>query len=241
MINIAEEMQKMREAIPEPLRVAGMMIPLAAATDAYALSAQQEIIRRYFRYNWEYKRRIESKETVSIAEKLMQQVGVKVTDRPTVIAARKAAEKAEELGKGNRGVYCGAAIQLAGDEIVTGINTPLLHAESAAVLNAVKKLAQIPEQIDLLAENIISHIAALKKDILGGKAASLNVEEVLVALSICAAANPTAEFCMQKLRSLGNCDMHSTHVIGSGDQNGLRKLQLNLTTDALPTSRGFYY
>jgi len=209
--------------------------------DAVREAARQEIIRRYFRYNWEHKQGIEIRETVAITEKLMQQVGVKLTDRPTVIAARKAAEDAESVGKGNRGVFCGAAVQLQDGEIVIGQNTPLLHAESAAVLNAVKKIARIPDEIDLLPENIIANIAKLKKDILGGKAASLNVEEVLVALSISAATNPTADFCMQKLTDLGGCDMHSTHVIGKGDENGLRKLQLNVTSDTLPTSRGFYY
>lgn len=204
-------------------------------------AARQEIIRRYFRYNWELKQGVESKQTVSIVEKLMQQVGVKVTDRPTVPAAREAAERGKEVGKGNRGVYCGAAIQLQDGQIVEGINTPLLHAESAALLNAIKKLALIPDGIDLLPESLISNIARLKRDILKGKAASLNVEEVLVALSISAGANPTCEVCLEKLKLLEGCELHSTHVIGKGDENGLRKLKMNITTDALPTSRGFYY
>jgi len=204
-------------------------------------AARQELIRRYFRYNWEFKRGIENKETVEIATRLMQQVGVKPIDRPTVKAARAAAEKAQEMGKGNREVFCGAAIELPDGEIVIGMNTPLLHAESAAILNAMKKLARIPEEIDLLPQMIISNIAKLKKDVLNGKAASLNVEEVLVALAISATANPTCDYCIQKLKDLAGCEMHSTHVIGKGDENGLRKLNLNITTDVLPTSRGFYY
>lgn len=209
--------------------------------DAVREAARQEIIRRYFRYNWEFKRGIENMKTVEIAARLMQQVGVKTTDRPTVIAARAAAEKAKEIGKGNREVFCGAAIELSDGEIVIGMNTPLLHAESAAILNAVKKLAHIPEKIDLLPEMIISNIAKLKKEVLNGKAASLNVEEVLIALAISAASNPTCDYCIQKLKELAGCEMHSTHIIGKGDENGLRKLKLNITTDVLPTSRGFYY
>lgn len=209
--------------------------------DAVREAARQEIIRRYFRYTWELKQGIESKQTVSIVEKLLQQVGVKVNERTTVPAAREAAESAREAGKGNRGVYCGAAVQLSDGRIVVGINTPLLHAESAAVLNAVKKLARIPDEIDLLPETIIANIARLKKDILNGKSASLNVEEVLVALSISAATSPVSEVCVKNLKLLEGCEMHSTHLIGKGDENGLRKLKLNITTDALPTSRGFYY
>ncbi len=209
--------------------------------EAVRHAAKQEIIRRYFRYSTELKQGLESKETVAIVEKLMQQVGVKVTDRPTVIAARQAAENARQFGKGNRGVFCGAAIELPDGEIAVGLNSPLLHAESAAILNVVKKLARIPEEIDLLPEAIINNIAKLKADILGGKTASLSVEEVLIALSISAATNPTAEYCMRKLKLLAGCDIHTTHVIGQGDLNGLRRLSLNITSDSLPISRGFYY
>ena len=204
-------------------------------------AARQEIVRRYFRYRRECAQGIEPKETLAIAERLMQQVGVKVTDRPCVPAGRRAAERAKERGKGNRGIYCGAAVELRDGAIVSGMNTPLLHAESAAVLNAVKRLARIPEEIDLLSESIISNIAFLKQEILGGKAASLNVEEVLIALSISAAGSPTSAHCVRMLKELEGCEMHSTHMIGKGDENGLRKLRMNVTTDLLPTSRGFYY
>lgn len=204
-------------------------------------AAKQEIIRRYFRYNLECKQRVESPDTVSIVESLMQRVGVQPEDRAVVPAARKAAEQAQIQEKGNRGVYCGAAIQLADGQIVTGVNTPLMHAESAVVLNALKIVAGIPMPIDLLSENIIASLVTLKQKILLGRSPSLNVEEVLIALSITAASNSTSEHCMQMLKLLKGCEMHSTHVIGRGDENGLRKLKVNLTTDALPTSRGFYY
>ena len=210
--------------------------------DVVREAAKQEIIRRYFRYFWENKQGLETEETVAVAEKLLQKVGVKVTDRPTVVAARDAAQKAlEEPDKGNRGIFCGAAIQLPDGEIVSGINTPLLHAASALILNALKKLARIPDEIDLLPDNIINNVRRLKKDILGGKSASLNVEEVLIALSLSAASNPTSEHCMKMLKTLQGCEMHITHRIGKGDENGLRKLRLNMTTDAQPISRGFYY
>ncbi|OGP57203.1 MAG: hypothetical protein A2V67_03375 [Deltaproteobacteria bacterium RBG_13_61_14] len=204
-------------------------------------AARQEIIRRYFRYAWEFKQGVEKKETVAILEKLMQQVGVKVTDRSTVPAAREAAERAKELGKGNRGVFCGSALELPDGKIIVGMNTPLMHAESAVILHAVKELARIPNEIDLLPESLIKNIAILKKDILGSKSESLNVEEVLIALSISAAQSPVSEVCLRKLELLAGCEFHTTHVIGKGDENGLRRLKLHVTSDALPTSRGFYY
>lgn len=209
--------------------------------EAVAEAARQEIIRRYFRYSWEVKQGIEKKETVTIMEKLMHEVGVKVTDRPVVGAARAAAQGAQAAGKGNRGVYCGSAIEFGDGTIVTGTNTPLLHAESAVVLNAIKQLSGIPREIDLLPESLIRNIATLKKDIMGGRSESLNVEEVLIALSISAATSPVSEVCLRKLEKLAECEFHSTHVLGRGDENGLRKLRLNATTDGQPTSRGFYY
>ena len=205
-------------------------------------AARQEIIRRYFRYHWEQKQGLGSKETVTVSEKLLQKVGVKLTDRNVVTAARQAAEEAtQNPEKGNRGIFCGAAIELPDGEIVIGINTPLMHAATALVLNAVKKLAKIPDEIKLLPANVIEHLRKLKKDILGGKSASLNVEEILIALSLSATTNPTSEYCIDKLKMLKGCEVHITHRIGKGDENGLRKLKLNMTTDALPISRGFYY
>ncbi len=204
-------------------------------------AAKQEIIRRYFRYSWECRQRLEPPETVAIAENLMQKAGVKPEDRSTVPAARSASEQAKIRGKGNRGIFCGAAIRLPDGRIVTGMNSPLLHAESAAVLAALKTLAGIPAPIDLLPENIMSNIGTLKKEILQGKSPSLNVEEVLIALSISAASNPTSAHCLEKAKLLKGCEMHTTHVVGRGDENGLRKLRMNLTTDAAPTTRGFYY
>ncbi|NMC62493.1 MAG: DUF1846 domain-containing protein [SAR324 cluster bacterium] len=204
-------------------------------------AAKQEIIRRYFRYSWECKQRLESPDTVAIVENLMRKVGVKEEDRPVVPLARKTAEEAKEKEKGNRGIYCGAAIELANGEIVTGMNTPLMHAESSAVLNALKVLAGIPKPIDLLSDIIIKSLVTLKQDILLGKSPSLNVEETLIALAISAASNSTSAHCMKMLKLLKGCEMHTTHEIGRGDENGLRKLRMNVTTDAHPTSRGFYY
>lgn len=205
-------------------------------------AARQEIIRRYFRYHWEQKQGLGSKETVTVSEKLLQKVGAKLTDRNVVTAARKAAEEAtKNPEKGNRGIFCGAALELPNGEIVLGINTPLMHAATALVLNAVKKLAKIPDKIKLLPENVIDNLRKLKKDVLGGKSASLNVEEILIALSLSATTNPTSEYCMDKLKLLKGCEVHITHRIGKGDENGLRQLKLNMTTDALPISRGFYY
>ena len=203
-------------------------------------AAKQEIIRRYFRYQWEYLQAVGSGQTVERAEELMKRVGMSPTDRPTVAPARQAAQEAEQTGKGNKGLYCGAALEPPNSTIVTGKNSPLLHAASAAILNAVKYLAGIPDDIHLLPEVTVSNVAKLKAQVLGSRSASLNVEEVLIALSISAATNPAAEAGVRMLSQLRDCDMHLTHVPSSGDASGLRDLGIIFTTDAQPTSHGYF-
>ncbi len=214
----------------------------AGITDDAAVreAARQEIIRRYFRYRWEYAIGVERKETVERAEALMQQVGVKPDNRPTVIHARRAAREAEAGGKGHMGNYCGAAIQLLSGEMILGKNSPLLHSGSAAVLNAVKAMAGIPDSIALLPAAVIDNLRRLKREILGMPAESLDVEEVLVALAISAASNPAAEAGMAALPRLKCCDMHMTHIPTQGDMAGLRRLGINVTTDAELTPGGYF-
>lgn len=203
-------------------------------------AAKQEIIRRYFRYHWESMLGLEKKETSQRAKSLMEELGLKEEDRPCVIPARKAAIQAEKKQKGHNGVFCGAAIELNNSKIVRGKNSSLLHAASAAVLNAVKAMARIPDKIDLLPRTLINNISALKKDILGMKTESLDLEEILVALSISATANPAAEAGMKELGKLNGCQMHLTHLPSAGDEGGLRKLGINMTTDANPTTPGYF-
>ncbi|MFH1678616.1 MAG: DUF1846 domain-containing protein, partial [Candidatus Omnitrophota bacterium] len=208
--------------------------------DVVQEAAKQEVVRRYFRYHWEFMLGLEKKETVQRARKLMEDLGLREEDRTTVVSARKAAVQAEKKRKGHKGVFCGAAIELINGKIVTGENSPLLHAASAAILNAVKKLAKMPKKIHLLPRSVINNISVLKKDILGMKSESLDVEEILVALSISAINNPAAEAAMKELGKLNRCQMHLTHLPSEGDEGGLRKLGINMTTDANPTTPGYF-
>jgi len=203
-------------------------------------AACQEIIRRYFRYRWEHAIGVEQEDTVTRTESLMQKVGVKPEDRPVVVPAREAAKAAEEKGKGYRGMFCGAAIELAPNDIVRGMNTALLHSASAAVLNAIKKLANLPQTIDLLPAAMIQNLARLKRDVLGLPAECLDVEELLVALAISAAGNPAAEAGLNALPKLRDCDMHMTHIPTQGDLVGLRRMGINITTDAELTPGGYF-
>ncbi len=203
-------------------------------------AARQELIRRYFRYNSEYVLGVERKETVDRIVLLMEEMGIKVTDRVVVEVARKAAEDAEKADKGHDGIYCGAAIQLSNGQIITGKNSKLMHAASSLVLNAVKVLARIPDEILLISPHIISQIAKLKEDILKTDSESLDLEECLIALAISATTNHTAELAMKKLGELRDCEVHMTHIPTPGDEVGLKRLGVNLTTDGKFSSRNLF-
>ena len=194
-------------------------------------AARQEIIRRYFRAACEHTMGYAGAETVERCQLLMNELGLDPLGRRVVGPAREAAEDARRRGKGNKGMFCGAAVELADGRLVMGTNSPLMHAASSLVLNAIKTLAEIPDKIHLLAPNILESIATMKDDILASKSVSLDLEEALIALSISAATNPTAQMAMEKLKDLRGCDVHLTHIPRPGDETGLRRLGVNLTTD----------
>jgi uncharacterized protein (UPF0371 family) len=196
-------------------------------------AAKQEIIRRTLRYSCEYMLGLGKKETVERAELIMQEVGASLEDRQVVSHARRAAlEAAEDEDKGNAGVYCGAAIELADGTIITGKNSPLLHAASAAVLNAVKYLAELPEKVHLISPSVIHSISDLKGEIRGAGAVTLDLEETLISLAASITSSSTAYLAVKKLKELKGCEMHVTHIPPPGDEAGLRDLGLNLTSDA---------
>jgi uncharacterized protein (UPF0371 family) len=199
--------------------------------EAVKEAARQEIIRRYFRYDCEYAMGLVEKETTQRVELIMEELGLKPGDRPVVDAARKAAAEAQQKGKGNEGFFCGAAVELKDGSIVIGKNFSLMHASSSLILNAIKKLAEIPDKIHLLSPNIVGSIGNLKKNVLNAKAVSLDLGETLIALSISAATNPTAQLAMEKLKELEGCEVHLTHIPTPGDDAGLRRLGVNITSD----------
>ena len=203
-------------------------------------ASHQEIIRRYFRCAVEYAMGVVEKDILERAELIMEKVDGKPEDRQVVTPARKAAEEAEMNGKGNEGIFCGAAIQLRDGTIITGKNSPLMHAGSSLILNATKHLAELPDNLHLIPENVINSLTFLKKEVLHGKEVSLDVEETLIALSISAISNPAAKMAVELLQELRKCEVHLTHIPTPGDEAGLRKLGVNLTSDPDFSSRSLF-
>ena len=106
-----------------------------------------------------------------------------------------------------------------------------MHAASSLILHSIKHLAEIPEKIKLLPENIIDSVRSLKTEVLNEKNISLDLVETLIALSISATTNSAAHLAMEKLNELEGCEVHMTHMPTPGDEAGLRRLGVNLTSD----------
>lgn len=191
-----------------------------------------EIIRRYFRASVEYALGFGTKKTIENLQVLMQNHNIKITDRPVVAAAEAKRQEGIERGKGSESVVAAAAMQLSNGEMITGLNSQILHESAALILNAIKSLAGIPDSIDLIPNDILHSISSMKQDVLASKGVSLDVDEVLIALSVSAASNPAAEAGIKQLKNLRGADAHLTHIPANGDEAGLRKLGINLTSNA---------
>jgi len=203
-------------------------------------AAKEEIGRRYFRHNLEFAIGSGTKEEVQRSVAIMDKSGVKPEDRAVVLPARKAAEDCQKKKKGNKGYYCGAAIETSDRKIITGKNSPLMHAASSAIINAIKHLAGIEDKVHILKPEVMNDLSKLKKDILSMPSESLTLDEILVALSISAHTDKSAKKALSMLKDLSGCELHSTHLPTPGDEAGLRRLGINFTTDAIPSSSLFF-
>ncbi|MDC7243246.1 MAG: DUF1846 domain-containing protein [Sphaerochaetaceae bacterium] len=193
-------------------------------------ASKQEIIRRFYKTSCEYAMGLGTQDAVDKVILLMENNNIKVSDRKVVQEAISKRELGIESNKGNKGIVSAAALELPDSTIVTGLNSPLLHASSALILNAIKKLAKIPDDIDLIPKNIIDSIRNMKSESLDENRISLDVDEVLIALAVSSASNPAAEAGMKHLNKLKGTDAHLTHIPTHGDEAGLRKLGINVTS-----------
>jgi uncharacterized protein (UPF0371 family) len=199
--------------------------------DAVQEAAKQEVVRRYFRYACERAMGLADGDSVQRIELLMNDLGIRPETRQVVGPARDAAQRAKHTGKGNDGIYCGAAVELPDGSVVTGCNSPLMHAAASLVLNAAKRLAGIPEDEHLLPASVIESLGHLKTEVLNGRRVNLDAEEALIALAVSTTSNPAAKAALDRLRELRGCEVHMTHMPTPGDEAGLRKLGVNLTSE----------
>lgn len=201
-------------------------------------ASKQEIIRRYFKTGCEYKKGYVNKDTFEHSKLIMDQVNLKEEDRKVVLPAR---ERAARLKEENSSICTAVAIELNDGTILTGKGSELLDASAAALLNSIKYLANIADDMHLISPVILEPILDLKTKTLTNQKVSLNCEEVLIALSISAATNPIAQVAMEKLAMLKNCQVHSTTILPTSDEQTLGKLGIDVTCDAEYASESLFY
>ena len=200
--------------------------------DAVCEASKQEVIRRYYKALVAAKKGENVGQEILSLELLLKQLGITPTYRRCVQPALDLAEKTGEPA---------AALELPDGRIVTGKTSSLLGAASAMLLNALKALAGINAEIDLISPVVIGPIQDLKVNHLGSKNPRLHTDEVLLALSISAATNPTAERAMQALEGLRGCDMHSTVILSDADLNTCAKLGIQVTSEPMRQTKALYY
>ena len=183
-------------------------------------ASRQEIIRRYYAAQCDQKQGKTGEVQVRKLEILMKKAGVSASDRKVVEPALR---RAEETGKP------AAAMQLPDGTIITGKTSPLLGASAALLLNALKLLAGVDDDVHLIAPTVIDPIQHLKVDHLGNRNPRLHTDEVLLALSICAADDPDAEAAMEQLNNLRGCEVHSSVILSPVDEKVFKRLGVNLT------------
>ena len=200
--------------------------------EACCAASRQEIIRRYYSSLCGLRQGKLAEEEVRKVELLMSKAGVTLEDRPVVAPVRRLAE---ETG------LPAAAIQLPDGRVVTGKTSTLLGASSAALLNALKALGGIHDAIHLISPIVIEPIQKLKTTHLGSVNPLLHTDEILLALSICAATNPTAELALRQLPKLRHCEAHSSVILSHVDEDTFRRLGLNLTCEPQYQTNKLYH
>ena len=211
------------------VNMAGMSI----VDDAVCCEAsQQEIIRRYYRTACAVKQGHASEAELQKLDLLMRSQNLDLADRSTVEPALAVAHRTGEPA---------VALELNDGRIVTGKTSSLLGASSACLLNALKELAGIPDEIKLISPTVIEPINHLKVEHMGNRNPRLHTDETLVALAICAATDQNAERAMDALSDLRGCEAHSTVILSQVDEGMFGKLGVNITCEPTYETKRLYH
>ncbi len=199
------------------------MVGMCMIDDELARQAsRQEIIRRYYDALCDQKKGKAVDEAVRKLELLMKKAGVTPANRRVVAPAL---QRAEETGAP------AAAIELEDGTILTARTSDMLGASSGLLLNALKKLGGMPDELHLISPVVLDPIRRLKTGHLGNRNPRLHTDETLIALSICAATNPMAELAMAQLSRLRGCQVHSSVILSAVDENTFKRLGVHLTCE----------
>ncbi len=221
------------EVYKSPTDMGVNMIGISIADDDLVRKAAcQEIIRRWYRVQCDYRKGIGDLEACQKLEYLMISLGLTSEDRPAIAPAVK---KAEECGGS------AVAIELTDGAIVTGKSSDLMNDTAAVVLNSIKHLAKIDDATMLISRDVLSPIIKMKQEVLGSRRPILKLEEVLQALSVSAVTDSTAALAMSKLTELRGCEAHSSDIITHSDSATFLKLGINCTCEPRFPTKDLYF
>lgn len=185
-------------------------------------ASKKEIVRRYFNEMCNYKMGLADFKTPERVKKLMNELGIDETFLDVVEPALKKSKKEKKHV---------ISLKLPNGKIITGKETKLLSSASSVVLNAMKEMSGIPDNIDLLSPSILKPMLELVPKSVMGENYPLNLEEVLIALSISSVTNPTVEEGLRSIKDLEGCEAHSTYILHNGDLKMLKNLKVTLTCE----------
>ncbi|MBO5096639.1 MAG: DUF1846 domain-containing protein [Bacilli bacterium] len=191
-------------------------------------ASKQEIVRRYYQEMVSFKTGLVDIDVPEKIKLLMNELNI---NEDIITPIKPALKKYEETN-----TPC-LALTLNNGDIITGKESKLLSAPSALILNAIKHLSNIPDNIDLLSPTILKPILDLK---IGKKDSPLDLQEVLIALSVCTVTNPTVSQALSKLEELKNCDAHASYIVNNGDLKALKNLKIRLTCEPAFHSHNLY-
>ena len=190
-------------------------------------ASRQEIIRRYFQTECDFKKGLIDEEAVNRIKLIMEEVGLQPEDRQVVLPAHEYAKTVQNDSNDPSAVI---AIQLPDEVIITGRTSSLMNASAAVILNAIKHLAHISDNIPLLSPLVLERIQGMKSSALHSSVDTLSLNEVLIALSISAVTNPIAQVAYDKLAELDGAQAHSTVIVNKNDEQTLKQLGIDITS-----------
>lgn len=191
--------------------------------DVVRTAARKEIIRRYYKALVDNKVNGTDKEIYKRIKVLMNELNITKDELKVIDAANNKKDKCKRNA---------IALELQDGTIITGKQTKLLTPASSLILNCIKHLTNIPDEIDLLSPNILNPILRLKKQTLCDNEL-LNLNDVLISLSICSATNSMVKKALNNLKKLNSCDAHATYIVETSDLEALRSLLINLTCEPI--------
>ena len=190
--------------------------------DVVCQASKEEILRRFYAEQCRHRRGQTDGNAVFKIELLMKQLGLTPQDRKVVAPALAVAERTGAPA---------AAVEMTDGKILTGKTSELLGCSSALLLNALKYLGNIPDEVQLISPSVIEPVQNLKVNVLGNKNPRLHIDELLVALSICAVTDANAKKAVRQLQKLRGCEAHTTVILSEADEDSFRRLGVRLTSE----------